>query len=1377
MKVNKWKMNRAGLVNFWYYDEETFSFSNGKLLLRGSNGSGKSVTMQSFLPVLLDGKKSPERLDPFGSRARRMEDYLLGEADVTGRDERTGYLFIEYKREDTNQYVTTGIGLKAKRHKSIDFWGFIITDQRRIGHDISLTKETRNAGMTQRIPLSKKELEDRIGDGGRIVSSQKEYMDLVNKHVFGFESLEAYDDLIKLLIQLRSPKLSKDFKPTVIYGILEGSLPEIGDEELRPLSETIENMDQTRDQLDQLQRDKESINLLCRFYKQYNDYFLAEKALEFQNSVQDFQNKVVEQAALSGKIEDMKVEYQKVVKLTQELENEKEVLEESKHQLQQHEVFNAEQEKHSTEQRIVEWQKEYRQKRENADLKLKKERELKSELQTYKDTLLQEEQKIAEILDELSEESEASFFTAHDQNATDFKRGQSQKFEFAVWRKEADYHRATLRKILDQWQDYNREQLRFEDTSRYFADSQKRLDESRRNRDKWRALFEEEREVLLESFHSWNEKYRPFFSSNKEELQQLSQYITNLYQPFTYQDIHTVISSKYHEKQKQFSEEEIHVKNSILKATEEIDHLMNELHEWRERKDPEPTRHPLTMEARRLMVQNGIDFLPLYKAVDFKEDVTDETRERIESALLDAGLLDALITHQESNVFHDKILKPAKQEAKRSLLRFLTPDVPDSSNISEKRIRAILTSIEYSEKVSEQTESHTVIRSNGRYQIGPIEGHAPNREHAVFIGSRARERFRENRINELTENVAQLDAYLDTLRHSLKTIKTQTEKLKDGFTSFPSDEHVLEAFQVWQNTIRVVQEDEKEVELRNEAMKKALISWEVARKQLLNLTKGMAVEFTESAYKKAYSAFDEYQSFLTKLQFSYTASKEVQRHIQSCQDRIIEMQEDLDLLDGDMNVLESRIEREYLRLKKLEDQLIELGAEEIRRKINETVGRLKEIELRLPKVIREGAKLQAEMESCENHYRKQARLLVYYESLVSLWREAFLEEWKFDKDQELTDTCPEELAEKLVKEFSGLLKKETRESVGAKLTQAFYSQQQVLVEYRLSEETRRVETLSFPDMRDIPEDIAFKFQSFGERRNRTVLLMEFKGQRVSPFYVMGEIEKDILLQKDVLNETDKELYEEIILNSVGRIIRGKIQRAERWVKKINALMEKRDSSSGLTFSIKWRPRTADAEEEMDTKDLVDLLRTDPRLLKEEDMNRVTGHFRSKISRARELSASSGFGTTLHQVIKEILDYRKWFGFTLYYKRERENKRELTNHVFFTFSGGEKAMAMYIPLFSAVYSRYQEASNDAPFIITLDEAFAGVDENNIRDMFGLVEELQFNYIMNSQALWGDYETVSSLSICELIRPKNAPYVSVVRYIWNGVVRMLHTEELS
>lgn len=102
---DRWKMNRIGFVNFWLYDEEDFSFEDGKLLLRGQNGSGKSITTQSFIPFVLDGDRTPSRLDPFGSSDRRMEYYFLGEE---GREEATGYLFLEFKkviRRNTGQLV------------------------------------------------------------------------------------------------------------------------------------------------------------------------------------------------------------------------------------------------------------------------------------------------------------------------------------------------------------------------------------------------------------------------------------------------------------------------------------------------------------------------------------------------------------------------------------------------------------------------------------------------------------------------------------------------------------------------------------------------------------------------------------------------------------------------------------------------------------------------------------------------------------------------------------------------------------------------------------------------------------------------------------------------------------------------------------------------------------------------------------------------------------------------------------------------------------------------------------------------------------------------------------------------------------------------
>lgn len=76
---NRWQMNRIGFVNFWLYDNEIFDLENGKILIRGTNGSGKSITTQSIVSFILDGNRSPERLDTFGSSDRKMEYYFLGD--------------------------------------------------------------------------------------------------------------------------------------------------------------------------------------------------------------------------------------------------------------------------------------------------------------------------------------------------------------------------------------------------------------------------------------------------------------------------------------------------------------------------------------------------------------------------------------------------------------------------------------------------------------------------------------------------------------------------------------------------------------------------------------------------------------------------------------------------------------------------------------------------------------------------------------------------------------------------------------------------------------------------------------------------------------------------------------------------------------------------------------------------------------------------------------------------------------------------------------------------------------------------------------------------------------------------------------------------
>ncbi|WFR62053.1 SbcC/MukB-like Walker B domain-containing protein [Paenibacillus amylolyticus] len=123
------------------------------------------------------------------------------------------------------------------------------------------------------------------------------------------------------------------------------------------------------------------------------------------------------------------------------------------------------------------------------------------------------------------------------------------------------------------------------------------------------------------------------------------------------------------------------------------------------------------------------------------------------------------------------------------------------------------------------------------------------------------------------------------------------------------------------------------------------------------------------------------------------------------------------------------------------------------------------------------------------------------------------------------------------------------------------------------------------------------------------------------------------------------------------------------------------------------------------------------------------------------------------------------------------EERFTNKVFGELSGGEKAMSIYSPLFAAIAAKYSYAAPDAPRVISLDEAFAGIDNENIAQMFQLVHDFEFDYIMNSQVLWGCYETVDELSIAQILRPVDSPVLAVARYYWDGKEKhLLSLEQL-
>lgn len=1369
-------LSRAGFLNFWYYDNQVFDFADGKLLLRGGNGSGKSVTMQSLVPVLLDGRTSADRLDPFGSRARRMEDYLLGE--VSDQEERTAYLWLEFKRSESERYITCGVGLRARRHAPMQFWGFVITDNRRIGIDFELYKSepSLEAGKRSIVPLSRRELTNRLQPGGKVVESRREYMELVNRHIFGFARVESYEELIKLLIQLRSPKLSKDFKPTVIYEILNESLPPLSEEELRPLSETIENMDQIQQQLEQLQRDEQAMQRLSAAYDNYGRYQLASIAKNVLAAADRCAKLAKKDAELASTSKDQELQKQAQEGELANLVLEQQALESERVELQEHDVFAIEKRYLALEQEQLRLREQEAGKQKELVRRERREREIVEQLREQDERLFRLQGESEYLVEELDELAELAAFAGHRPLLEHWQRWrEGDAYSIEQWQAEAQEHGARLQAVLQALGEHTQANAQHNASDRAHAEAVRELDVKQREQEQLIAAQDRGKEEYLVALDAWWQQAQEI-RLTPAERQLVAKRLYDIFEPHLPAAVLEPVTTAWERAGDAIRQEITRAGSRLQQKEEQIETLELEITAWQQRREPEPLRHQDTETTRQALRAAGVPHLPFYEAVEFQPHVSLELRERVESAISELGVLDALIV-SESDLGrvsgYDKVIRPNPQLFAHTLTSFLQP-VP-SELIDAVTIENVLLSILWGHPQADANHTTTVLAADGRYRMALLTGQAPREEAARYIGREARRQHHARELAKLQQALEVLTAERGVLQADVAAAEARLACAKQEFATLPA----LTALETRWRSLSGIEEQLRvrrdEVALKQQQLTSDYNQLLAARRRLHQVSLGLNFEVTEAAYKQAVSDMQTYTARLHSLELQWQASIHGHSLLRQLQLQLEDVQVDIDLFKGELNILASDLRLKAAELSNIERRLLELNVEEIRDRIRAVELRLQQIPLLRDQANRDISRLEA---GITNNQREREGLVTQIELAGQLeqgWQQLFATEITCGYAPESTATDLRVRAREVQRGLGQMLQQVDRNRPLERLTDSFYRETALLVEYRPVLEEQAVEIL-LPQVEDDAATQAY-LAELKEHSRRKRLVLEYLGRKADIAQVLKSLQQDILIQVQLLGEKDRELYEEIILHSVGDMIRKYIQRAEHWVQMISQLMEQRNSSSGLTFSLLWRPRTAETERELDVKELVELLRLDPSLLKESDLQQVTEHFRSQIERAKAEVAERQRGEAFQAIVQELLDYRRWFDFKLLYRREGEQKRELTDRVFFTFSGGEKAMAMYIPLFSAAYARYQDAREDTPRLITLDEAFAGVDETNIKDMFALMEQLGFNYIINSQALWGDYDTAGRLAISELVRPKNAPYVTVVPYLWDGQSRQLQLEPVA
>lgn len=1332
MLTSKWHMHRMGLVDFWYYVNEEFYFKEGHLLLRGSNGSGKSVTMQSFIPLLLDGNKSSERLDAFGTKSRKIENYLLDEH--IDRDDRIGYLYLEFKREDSEVYKTIGIGLHARKGRDVDSWYFVIEDNQRIGFDISL--------MENKLAITKTRLKNIIGEEA-FITAQKVYMERVNRALFGFESLDEYRDAIALLLQLRSPKLSNSLKPDKLNDLLSDSLQALSEEDLRPMSEAISNMDGIKDRLDALMLSNQAAKNIKQVYDEYNRFLIVDKYQKYAREYKTLQD--VKQAikTCEQKIkgyEQQRVELQKV---KQSLNQEQSVLEEEKRSLASQDLENLHEEIMNLKRHIEEQGKKIQQKQQLFEHKENQYMDVRTQLdskQNEKDTLSISCQEIVEEMDDLQEELQ---FVEHSFLQTALQQ-QDPTYDFIKTQQLLKKELNDLNRGLQSFHQYDQVNVIYknylEQKERLDADREQQRYEWKQVRDQYHNIVEE----YKERFSIWNQKNEQL-TLDSDQMLTIMDYLTGYEEDQAYFKIGELVADVAALKRDNLTSIQMEKQTTYKQLLDQIHALDEEIMYWEEIKEPTPTMSMASKQNRAYLNVQHIPYTSFYQLLEFDDTVNQVDRDRLEEALIRMNLLDALvisnthkdIVYEEEPGGSDNYIFINREVSKLEAISLKGSDIQTLVN----EVNAILSGW------GVRAQQGLYIDEKG-FETGLLKGSLSKKEVSIYIGKEARERLRHQQLNRLHKERTEISEFVETVKQELEQVRECLHRLQFEKNQMPQEADLHEAKRQVQDVEHRIESLDKNINQIEEQLALKTRELQEISREIQQLAQQLQISATKDIFQHRFESYTEYETLLQNLRITYRDFIKTLEMTSYLEQQVLSMQEDLDVLRYDVEQLHDQYVRDQRIMEHKEIQLKDLGFDEYKERLEFIIGRLKDIPLALQEHAATYGTIQANLENAQLALSQGQETILHQEEKTQQYHTILMEEVNLGYVLEDTPTLTQ--IHQFVAEDQPTRK---RDNINTDVQTIFYNNRSSLQEYGLMLNT----ILNYPDVDDIVA--------------RIDISARYKGTKVSFAQLLTILMEAIERQKNLLVESDRNIFEDVLINTISKKIRIRIQNSYAWVERMNRYMDGMNTSSGLKLNLKWQNKKAESDDELGTKELVELLEKDARVLKSNDLQRLSQHFRTKIQNARTRMEDTNNNASFHQVMHEVMDYRTWFEFKIMSQKTGETKKELTNSAFFQFSGGEKAMSMYIPLFSAVAAKFASANDDAPLLIALDEAFAGVDEKNISNMFGLIQKFKFDFIMNSQVLWGDYATVSALAIYELFRPENAHYVTIIAYEWDGHVKRM------
>jgi uncharacterized protein (TIGR02680 family) len=1339
----RWQPLRMGLIELFHYDSEEFWFRDGHLLLRGNNGTGKSKVLSLTLPFLFDAQLKSSRVEPDGDAGKKMAWNLL-----LGRHERRiGYTWIEFGRIADNgsaEYLTLGCGLSAVAARaSVDSWFFLV-ENRRHGRDFWLMSP-------QRAVLTRDRLNEAIAGAGQVFDTAAAYRRAVDERLFHLGEVR-YGALMDTLIQLRQPQLSKRPNEDNLSDALTEALPPLSADLLSDVAEAMNQLEEYRDQLAELNALGKAIGQFNRRYRAYASINTRRQARILRSAQTGFDNASRElhdaREALGAAQLNERQHRERVLELDTSLLRDRAALDE----LNADPVMRDARRLEETERNAEALRRDV----VTAEGKLQiAEQRLLHEADMARESALRAQraqQTLAATLAHIAEPAQDAGI-ADDFTHASTLLGEPRRLAQAG-ADEVIAMQQTLRDLVVRRRGHlaqlQRRRRELEAAERERAHEQRQRDERADElEDAAARAAEAEIEMqrrgmqLVEGWQAHSAALRELQLADSDVvLAALGDWVATL-------EGDNPARVALHLAQQQASQRLADREAELRQQRQALQAERNALQAERERLERGEDKTPPAPYQRNAGARAGRAGAPLWQLIEFRERVGAEQRAGLEAALEASGLLDAWVapdgTLLSPDTFDTHLVARAAQPV--SLADWLAP--ADGAMVSTEVITRLLHSIACAET---DVDAEAWVSPCGRFRIGPAQG-AWSKPAAEYIGFAARQAARQRRLLEVAAALDMLDVQLDEIQQQQDEVSRRKQQAAEEWQQAPNDDalraaHIEAAGMEKQRRAAVDKLAQADARLLAAEQR-----WRDARESLTRDAEDLRLPTASEALEQVERALGEFDRLLQALMLDAQNLRHLLPEAERQHGRAADAG------------AEAKACREHLADRRVAGEEMSARLQLLRESVGAKVDELKQRLAATRQAVADGeTRLRTENELLREAGEKRARNDQRKENCVRL-----LEERSTAREAAITSLQKFAMTGLLSVAVPELEQPDTSTpwTIEPALTLARRAEQSLADVKAEDADWTRIQSEISRDLTELQRALtALGHQAPADTTDYGLIVtIVYQNRAERPDLIEARIADEVAQRRELLTSREREVLENHLQAEVASAVQRLLQESQRRVETINAELEKHPTSTGVRFRLVWQPLSEGSDGAPVGLDAARrrLLNTSSDAWSEED-RRVVGQMLQNRILAERARAEDESGSLL-DMLARALDYRRWHRFRV--QRWQDGAwRPLSGPA----SSGERALGLTVPLFAAVSSFYSHGGFQyAPRLVLLDEAFAGIDDEARAHCMALIREFDLDFVMTSEREWACYAGLPGVSICQLQRQEGVDAVYVSRWTWDGAAR--------